>query len=242
VIFGAALTATVFLFETALIRKKRFGWKEIVAIPSMSVLGDQAAGFAGVKHFQFPQFIFSDLSLLLSVESFVRVAGLKLIFTAIWFLAIFAVFGFLLGEESGLPGFGVQLWPSIFENGSLASKGTAAIFGLAILKSVFTAGFTGLGFKGGEVTPLLAIGSLCGILIGTKLDSSLIPFFFALGFSMVWGVSARRPLVAAFLGFEYFGEAALVAGVLVWICLKFGDLVVSRNEKVRGVWRHGLYD
>lgn len=270
VIFGAPLTGTAFLFETALIRKKSFGWKEILAVPSMSVLGDQAARFAGVKHFQFPKYIFSELSHLLNAESFVRVAGLillvfvlslvfliisgwvsshvnqlserKLISVAAWFLVIFAVFGFLLGEESGLPGLGIQLWPSIFESGSLAAKSGAALFGLAVLKSVFTAGFTGLGFKGGEVTPLLAIGSLCGVLIGSMFDSPLAPIYSALGFSMLWGVTARRPLVAATLGFEYFGEAALIAGGLVWVSLKCGDLVVSRYEKVRGVWHHGLYD
>ncbi len=167
----------------------------------------------------------------------------RLALVTLLFLILFATVGYLLGEKSGLPGLGTQPWATLLgsdlKSAPLPIIGAGTLFFWAVLKIIFTAGFTGLGFKGGEVTPLIAVGTLIAAAMVTETST----FFLAIGFSAVWGVSARRPLVAAALGFEYFGEAALLAGIVTWSALKLGDfLIPSRFEVIRGAWRRGLYD
>lgn len=144
-----------------------------------------------------------------------------------------------------MTGLGTQVWPWLYKDDSPSVAIGPSLLLLALLKVTFTAGFSGLGFKGGEVTPMLAVGSLLGVFISTMSVVST-PVLSVIGFSAVWGVSARRPLVAAALGYEYFGMAAVLAGVLTYFGLKLGDAVFQsqliKNEKVRDAWHRGLYD
>ncbi len=271
VIFGAPLTAVVFVFEGAVSKNRKFGWKESIAIPVMAVVGDRVAQLAGLQHPSFPRYpfsafaqltyvdaalIFSSLIVLASLLSLVflvlssyvalstrELNDRRLALVTLLFLILFATVGYLLGEKSGLPGLGTQPWATLLgsdlKSAPLPIIGAGTLFFWAVLKIIFTAGFTGLGFKGGEVTPLIAVGTLIAAAMVTETST----FFLAIGFSAVWGVSARRPLVAAALGFEYFGEAALLAGIVTWSALKLGDfLIPSRFEVIRGAWRRGLYD
>ncbi len=51
VFFGAPVTATVFIFETALVQKKRFDLKEILAVPLMAIGADLLVRAIGLSHF-----------------------------------------------------------------------------------------------------------------------------------------------------------------------------------------------
>lgn len=71
-------------------------------------------------------------------------------------------------------------------------------------KLLLTAITLGMGFKGGEVTPLFFIGATLGnsiaILLGTPID-----LFAGLGFIAVFAAATNTPLASIILGVELFG-------------------------------------
>lgn len=158
------------------------------------------------------------------------------------FLCVFMFVAFSFGESAGLTGLGTQVWPWLYGNREAAVEIGPQLLLMALLKVAFTAGFSGLGFKGGEVTPMLVVGSFCGVYLANISE----PIIAVIAFSTIWGVTARRPLVAAALGYEYFGGAALAAGFIAFLSLKLGDLIFTaalfKSEKVRNAWHRGLYD
>jgi H+/Cl- antiporter ClcA len=89
-----------------------------------------------------------------------------------------------------------------------------------IYKSVFTVVTLGSGMKGGEVTPLLFIGSTLGNALG-----SVLPIGFsvlaALGFVGVFAGAANTPLACTLMAMEIFGPGigllALVACYASWM-------------------------
>lgn len=77
-----------------------------------------------------------------------------------------------------------------------------------ILKAAFTILTLGVGYQGGEVTPLFGIGASLGGFIGqlSHLEPSL---FAALGLLAVFGSAANTPVATVMLGIELFGIQAL---------------------------------
>jgi H+/Cl- antiporter ClcA len=71
-------------------------------------------------------------------------------------------------------------------------------------KIVFTAVTLGMGFKGGEVTPLFFIGAALGntlaVLLGAPVD-----LFAGLGFIAVFAGATNTPLACTLMGIELFG-------------------------------------
>ncbi len=71
-------------------------------------------------------------------------------------------------------------------------------------KLLLTAITLGMGFKGGEVTPLFFIGATLGntfaVIFGCPLD-----LFAAFGFIAVFAAASNAPLASAFVGVELFG-------------------------------------
>ena len=77
------------------------------------------------------------------------------------------------------------------------------------IKLALTALTLGVGFKGGEVTPLFVIGATLGVTLGRWLG---VPtdFMAALGFIAVFAAAANTPVACLFMGVELFGAAVLV--------------------------------
>ncbi len=77
------------------------------------------------------------------------------------------------------------------------------------IKLVLTALTLGVGFKGGEVTPLFVIGATLGVTLGRWLG---VPtdLMAALGFIAVFAAAANTPVACIFMGVELFGGAVLV--------------------------------
>jgi H+/Cl- antiporter ClcA len=73
-----------------------------------------------------------------------------------------------------------------------------------LLKIIFTAITLGMGFKGGEVTPLFFIGATLGntlaVLLGAPVD-----LFAGLGFIAVFAAATNTPLACTLMGIELFG-------------------------------------
>lgn len=86
-----------------------------------------------------------------------------------------------------------------------------------LLKLLLTAVTLGVGFKGGEVTPLFVIGATLGVTLANPLG--LPPdMLAALGFIAVFAAAANTPLACIIMGAELFGVVGIVyVGIAVCV-------------------------
>lgn len=77
-----------------------------------------------------------------------------------------------------------------------------------ILKMALTAFTLGVGFKGGEVTPLFFIGATLGSALSVYLPLP-VALMAAMGFVAVFSGCARTPLACVMMGIELFGAATI---------------------------------
>ncbi|MGI9252102.1 MAG: chloride channel protein [Thermomicrobiales bacterium] len=107
-------------------------------------------------------------------------------------------------------GLSLPLLTSAFNGGEVPT--------LAFLfKLVLTAVTLGVGFKGGEVTPLFVIGATLGVTLSGPLH--LAPDFLAsLGFTAVFAAAANTPLACVIMGAELFGNGAILySGIAIFV-------------------------
>lgn len=83
-----------------------------------------------------------------------------------------------------------------------------------ILKLLLTVFTLSLGFQGGEVTPLFAIGASLGVVLAPVLGLP-VPLVAGLGYLSVFGSSTNTLLAPIFIGVEVFGPANVLSYVIV---------------------------
>ena len=92
-----------------------------------------------------------------------------------------------------------------------------------ILKIILTAICTGIGFSGGEVTPLFAIGATCGVILGTYLGLPILVIA-ALGYCLVFSAATKTYIAPILLALEVFGYKlmffAIVPAFLIYLINK----------------------
>ena len=92
-----------------------------------------------------------------------------------------------------------------------------------ILKIVLTAICTGIGFSGGEVTPLFAIGATCGVILGTYLGLPILVTA-ALGYCLVFSAATKTYIAPILLALEVFGYKlmffAIIPSFLIYLINK----------------------
>lgn len=92
-----------------------------------------------------------------------------------------------------------------------------------ILKIILTAICTGIGFSGGEVTPLFAIGATCGVILGTYLGLPIL-ITAALGYCLVFSTATKTYIAPILLALEVFGYKlmffAIVPAFLIYLINK----------------------
>lgn len=92
-----------------------------------------------------------------------------------------------------------------------------------ILKIILTAICTGIGFSGGEVTPLFAIGATCGVILGTYLGLPILVTA-ALGYCLVFSAATKTYIAPMLLALEVFGYKlmffAIVPSFLIYLINK----------------------
>ena len=92
-----------------------------------------------------------------------------------------------------------------------------------ILKIVLTAICTGIGFSGGEVTQLFAIGATCGVILGTYLGLPILVTA-ALGYCLVFSAATKTYIAPILLALEVFGYKlmffAIVPAFLIYLINK----------------------
>ena len=99
-----------------------------------------------------------------------------------------------------------------------------------LFKLLLTAVTLGVGFKGGEVTPLFVIGATLGVTLSGPLGMPADTLA-ALGFVAVFAAAANTPLACIIMGIEIFGfgsSAVILFGIAV--CVAY---TISGN--------HGIY-
>ena len=85
-----------------------------------------------------------------------------------------------------------------------------------LLKLVLTVATLAIGFQGGEVTPLFAIGASLGVVLA-KVFGLPVEFVAAAGYISVFGSATNTLLAPIFIGGEVFGFANLPYFALVMI-------------------------
>lgn len=133
------------------------------------------------------------------------------------FFALVFVFSFLLFTPffASHRNLGSHFLNSLF---SMPAETVAASVWDWFFKWLATLASVAFGFKGGEVTPLLAIGSLLSFALSALLGVSAKPIAVA-GFSGLFAAVLRVPLTGAVLALEVFGvsgwPAAFVCALLL---------------------------
>ena len=89
-----------------------------------------------------------------------------------------------------------------------------------ILKLIFTALCTAIGFSGGEVTPLFAIGASCGVVLGTWLGLPVL-MVAGLGYCLVFSSATKTWVTPIFLSLEVFGFKLMLIMILPAVLLYF---------------------
>lgn len=141
--------------------------------------------------------------------------------------------GPLKGILAGLILFGVLSIPVFHESAGLGSEFllrpfTKVVPDFALWKLLATNLSLGLGFKGGEATPLFLIGShaASGFASWFGLPIGLAA---AIGFVSLYGGLAKTPLAATLLGVELFGPSA-------WFCYLIVTLIVLFGSGKKGIF------
>jgi H+/Cl- antiporter ClcA len=103
-------------------------------------------------------------------------------------------------------------------------------------KLLLTAITLGMGFKGGEVTPLFFIGATLGNTLAV-LSGAPIDLFAALGLIAVFAAATNAPIASTILGMELFGSSMFIYFVLV--C--FVAFYCSGSRSIYTVPKNGFY-
>ncbi|MHA8060011.1 chloride channel protein [Aquirufa beregesia] len=134
-------------------------------------------------------------------------------------LILLLIFQFPLFQESIGLGSSFLLRP--FNSGETAN--------FAIGKTLATSLSLGLGFKGGEATPLFLIGAHASSALH-EIISLPIPLLAALGFTCLYTGLAKTPLTSIAMGVELFGLEA-------WFCFFICTLIVMYISGKNGIFK-----
>ncbi|MBM7604301.1 H+/Cl- antiporter ClcA [Metabacillus crassostreae] len=177
---------------------------DIGAIPTLSILLLLKIILASIL-FGLTSTLFSQLTHWLK-KQYTKIFPNPMIKSFVGGLVIIALV-YLIGTRKYL-GLGLPLIDDAFE-GNVSPL-------TFITKLLFTSLTLGAGYQGGEVTPLFAIGSTLGSVLGEYLHVS-IPFLAALGFIGVFCGATNTPIACFIMGIELFGSEASLYLFLVCI-------------------------
>ncbi|MHA8088174.1 chloride channel protein [Aquirufa sp. Wall-65K1] len=134
-------------------------------------------------------------------------------------LILLFIFQFPIFHES--IGLGASYLLRPFESGDTAN--------FAWSKTLATSLSLGLGFKGGEATPLFLIGAHASSALHEIITLPL-PLLAALGFTCLYTGLAKTPLTAIAMGIELFGSDA-------WFCFFLCTLIVMYISGKKGIFK-----
>ncbi len=239
-VFGTPLAGAFFALEVGEVGKINFRHLPACVFAAFSA-NFVSLHVYGTKHLSYPVLFLPSFS----GEFYAKLALMGLFLALIAFLykrsesIIISSFdklpvqGPLKGILAGLILLGVLSIPVFHETSGLGSKFLLRPFeevapDFALWKLLATNLSLGLGFKGGEATPLFLIGShaASGFASWFGLPIGLAA---AIGFVSLYGGLAKTPLAATFLGMELFGPSA-------WFCYLIITLIVLFGSGKKGIF------
>ena len=219
-VFGVPVAGAVFALEVHRVGRVRY--EALVPAFMASFVGDATVRWLGVEHSHYSTFIAPDweistawrtvlLGLAAGLVALVFSGAVHAVRDVVTRLAHWSPLRPVLGgtvilglvlllDWRDYQGLSMQL---AFE----AHEGSAA--GEWITKLVLTALSVGSGFVGGEVIPLVVVGSLLGASVG-DLTGGNVATFAMLGAVAVLAGAANTPLACTILGLELFGGQGLM--------------------------------
>ena len=233
-IFGTPLAGAFFALEVGVVGKINF--RHIPACLLAAFFANYVSLHVyGTKHLTYPSINLPAIS----ASFYAKLALLGLFLALIAFLykrsesIIISAFdkspvqGPLKAILAGLILFGVLSIPVFRETIGLGSEFLLRPFeqvapDFALWKLLATNLSLGLGFKGGEATPLFLIGShaASGFAYWLSLPLGLSA---AIGFVCLYGGLAKTPIAATFLGIELFGSSAWFVYFIITLIVLFGS-------------------
>ncbi len=150
-------------------------------------------GFAAITFARLTHFIKDSSNRLIAIKWLVPVIGAFIIVGISYLLGTFDYLG--LGVSNPYPG-GISIISSF-------TAGGATNFSW-FWKLLLTAITLGMGFKGGEVTPLFFIGAALGNVLAS-ISGAPVDLMAGLGFIAVFAAATNTPLACTLMGIELFG-------------------------------------
>jgi H+/Cl- antiporter ClcA len=240
-VFGVPLAGAVFGLEVQSIGRVRYE----ALVPSLTgaLVGDLIVRGLGIHHTPTPQLgpVDLDAGLILKIALAGLVFGLV---SAVFIEAVHLVKRIgarLTGWPPARPVIGGLLVIGLtLLVGNRHYNGLSIPLAVDALKLVFTAVTLGFGFYGGEVTPLLVIGSTLGAALATILGVP-IALLAAIGYVAVFAGAANTPLACTVMAVELFGRQALepaaVGCVVAYVFSSHRSLYASQHLDVpKGRW------
>ncbi|MFT3933669.1 MAG: voltage-gated chloride channel family protein [Chitinophagaceae bacterium] len=164
-----------------------------MALLAKSIMGGVAFGFAGYLFAWLQHAIKNYSKQLIPIPWLVPVIGGIIIILLCFIIGTRDYIG--LGVTNNEPG-GVSIVAAFTNGGSHTWSW--------VWKLIFTAITLGMGFKGGEVTPLFFIGATLGNTIAI-LTGAPVDLFAGLGFIAVFAGATNTPIACTIMGVELFG-------------------------------------
>lgn len=216
-LFQTPLAATLFAIEVLFVGRIKLS--ALIPVLVASYTASQTSHFLGLEHFEVPV----DISLTITPVIFVKLALLGLLFgltgnffalglkqlkkwladklpnpyIRIFLIGSILAFTFLLLHMGRYSGLGTNLIAASFNGDTIFSYDWLIKLALTLLTLA-------IGFQGGEVTPLFAIGSSLGVILAPIFGFPL-PLVAALGYVSVFGSATSTFLAPILIGAEVFG-------------------------------------
>jgi H+/Cl- antiporter ClcA len=225
-VFGTPFAGALFAAEFVV--RRRLFWEALPVALMAALAGDATVRWLGVAHFPFPRIEASPVTPQALAAWALLGAGMGLLAR----LFVWLSHGIKAASEQHLPrlpmrlaaggallllltlavgsrdylGLGLPLLTEAFGAGASGPEAFA-------LKLLFTAVTVGVGFIGGEVTPLFVIGALAGRAAATMLGLPPVAGA-AVGMVALFGAAANTPLALLVMAVELFGISVLPQAAL----------------------------
>jgi H+/Cl- antiporter ClcA len=221
-VFGTPLAGFVFGLEVQHVGRMRY--EGVIPCLVAAIVGDLTTRALGVTHSHYPTMATHDLDLGLLIR--VALAGIIFGIVSLLFIEVTHGIKYVAKQTIQYP----PLRPvvgGLIVIGLTLLIGTQDYLGLSLpliqrslsggdipalaflLKLTFTAVTLGMGFMGGEVTPLFVIGSTLGVTVGKLLGVDPI-FMAGIGFVAVFAGASNTPLACMLMGVELFGSGSIL--------------------------------
>ncbi len=246
-VFGTPLAGTVFAMEVVAMGGMRY--EALIPCLIAAVVADLAVRAVGVEHIAyavtsgFPEIsaqtaglvvvagIMFGLASLVFAEATVAVEQLSKRFVPIPTLRTFlgGILVILITLAYGTRAYNGLSLPLLTD--CFTGQPVPAL--AFLFKLILTAVTLGVGFKGGEVTPLFVIGATLGVTLSGPLG--LEPdFLAALGFVAVFAAAANTPIACVIMGAELFGGSGIVFfGIAVFVAYTIsGDRGIYHAQRI----------